>query len=124
MIMPTLDNVTSRITQFVRGNPLITTSIAGITTAGITAGVVSIARRKKSKKKRTTKKRKTKRKTPKKRKKVTRKKCKHTKRKKSGSNKIRKTKNGQPYIILASGKAKFISKKSASLSRKRKGGRY
>lgn len=37
---------------------------------------------------------------------------------------IRMTKNGQPYIILKSGKARFISKKSAAASRKRKGGRY
>lgn len=38
--------------------------------------------------------------------------------------KIRHTKNGQPYIILASGKARFISKRGAKLSHKRKGGRY
>jgi hypothetical protein len=37
---------------------------------------------------------------------------------------IHRTKTGQPYIILASGKARFISKKSARISRKRKGGRY
>jgi len=37
---------------------------------------------------------------------------------------IRMTKNGQPYVIMASGKARFISKRSARLSRKRKGGRY
>jgi hypothetical protein len=37
---------------------------------------------------------------------------------------IRYTKNSQPYIILKSGKAKFISKKSARASRRRKGGRY
>jgi hypothetical protein len=37
---------------------------------------------------------------------------------------IRQTKNGQPYIILASGKAKFIKKSSARKSRKKKGGRY
>lgn len=37
---------------------------------------------------------------------------------------IRYTKNGQPYILLKSGKAKFIKKKSAKLSHKRKGGRY
>lgn len=37
---------------------------------------------------------------------------------------IRHTKTGQPYIILKSGKARFISKKSAKASRKRKGGRY
>jgi len=34
------------------------------------------------------------------------------------------TKNGQPYVILKSGKARFISKRSARLSRRKKGGRY
>jgi len=37
---------------------------------------------------------------------------------------IRMTKNGQPYIILKSGKARFIKKSSARASRKKKGGRY
>ncbi len=37
---------------------------------------------------------------------------------------IRMTKNGQPYVILKSGKARFIKKSSARLARKRKGGRY
>jgi len=37
---------------------------------------------------------------------------------------IRMTKNGQPYVILASGKARFIKKSSAKNSRRRKGGRY
>lgn len=37
---------------------------------------------------------------------------------------IRHTKNGQPYVIMASGKARFISKRSARTSRRRKGGRY
>lgn len=37
---------------------------------------------------------------------------------------IRMTKNGQPYVILASGKARFIKKSSAKRSRKLKGGRY
>jgi len=46
------------------------------------------------------------------------------KRKDTSHRRIRMTKNGQPYIIMASGKARFISKKSARLSRKRKGGRY
>jgi len=40
------------------------------------------------------------------------------------SRRIRMTKNGQPYIILKSGKARFIKKSSARASRKRKGGRY
>lgn len=46
------------------------------------------------------------------------------KRKDTSTRRIRMTKNGQPYVILASGKARFISKKSAKASRKRKGGRY
>ena len=46
------------------------------------------------------------------------------KRKDRSTKRIRMTKNGQPYIILKSGKARFISKRSARLSRKRKGGRY
>jgi hypothetical protein len=37
---------------------------------------------------------------------------------------IRYTKNNQPYIILRNGRARFISKKSVSSSRKRKGGKY
>ena len=37
---------------------------------------------------------------------------------------IRHTKHGQPYIILRSGKARFIKKSSAKRSRKMKGGRY
>lgn len=46
------------------------------------------------------------------------------KRKDTSHRRIRHTKTGQPYIILASGKARFISKKSARTSRKRTGGRY
>lgn len=46
------------------------------------------------------------------------------KRKDTSTRRIRMTKSGQPYIILKSGKARFISKRSARLSRKRKGGRY
>lgn len=37
---------------------------------------------------------------------------------------IRYTKNGQPYVLMASGKARFIKKSSAKRSRKLKGGRY
>jgi len=46
------------------------------------------------------------------------------KRRDRSTRRIRTTKNGQPYVILASGKARFISKSSARNSRKRKGGRY
>ncbi len=75
-------------------------------------------------------------KTPKKRAKTTTKKSKSRKQKNykyartagkgrdTSRKKIRMTKNGQPYVILASGKARFISKSSARRSRKTKGGRY
>ena len=46
------------------------------------------------------------------------------KRRDSSRRRIRYTKNNQPYIILSSGKARFISKRSVSNSRKRSGGRY
>jgi hypothetical protein len=46
------------------------------------------------------------------------------KRKDTSRRRIRYTKNNQPYVIMASGKARFISKRSVSSSRKRKGGRY
>jgi Flp pilus assembly protein TadB len=46
------------------------------------------------------------------------------KRKDTSHKRIRMTKNGQPYVIMASGKARFIKRSSAHNSRKRKGGRY
>jgi membrane protein YqaA with SNARE-associated domain len=46
------------------------------------------------------------------------------KRKDTSHRRIRYTKNNQPYIIMPNGKARFISKRSVSSSRKRKGGKY
>jgi len=46
------------------------------------------------------------------------------KRKDRSHRRIRYTTKGQPYVIGAHGKARFISKKSAHSSYKRKGGRY
>jgi len=46
------------------------------------------------------------------------------KRKDTSRKRIRMTKNGQPYVIQANGRARFISKASARNSRRRKGGRY
>lgn len=37
---------------------------------------------------------------------------------------IRYTSNGQPYVIMASGKARFIKKTGARRAHKTKGGRY
>jgi hypothetical protein len=46
------------------------------------------------------------------------------KRKDRSTRRIRYTKNGQPYVLMRSGKARFIKKKGARLSHRRKGGRY
>lgn len=46
------------------------------------------------------------------------------KRKDRSTKRIRFTKSGQPYVLMASGKARFIKKSSAKNSRRRKGGRY
>lgn len=46
------------------------------------------------------------------------------KRKDTSHRRIRFTKRGQPYIILRSGKARFLKKSSVRRSRKRKGGKY
>jgi len=46
------------------------------------------------------------------------------KRRDTSHRRIRYTKHNQPYIILASGKARFIKKRNVSSSRKRKGGKY
>lgn len=46
------------------------------------------------------------------------------KRKDTSHRRIRFTKNGQPYIIMASGKARFIKRSSMKRSRKLSGGRY
>jgi len=47
---------------------------------------------------------------------------KHTKR--TSHKRIHYTRKGQPYVILRSGKARFIKKSSAKRSKKMKGGRY
>jgi hypothetical protein len=44
--------------------------------------------------------------------------------KRTSHRKIHYTKKGQPFIILASGKARFITKRGAKSAKKRKGGRY
>lgn len=46
------------------------------------------------------------------------------KRRDTSHRRIRYTKNGQPYVIMASGKARFIKKSGAKRSRSRPGGRY
>lgn len=114
--------------DFIRANPVTAgVSLAGGLAAGAT--IVQVVRKKKAatKKKKAAKKKTTKRKS---KKKVVRRKTKqkkpHTagKGKDTSTRRIRYTKNNQPYVILKSGKARFIKKSSAKRSKKRKGGRY
>jgi len=111
------------------GNP-VATAVGGAVvgsalTGAVIGGVAAVKkRRRKTAKKKSTKRRKTvKRKT-------TKRKCSYKYARTAGKGKdrstrrIRMTKNGQPYVILKSGKARFIKKTSACASRRRKGGRY
>jgi hypothetical protein len=114
----------STTTNAIRNHPFLS---GGIGLATLTGGAVAIAGavRKRRKKKTTTKKRKstTTRKTKRKTAKTTaRRRTKASKR--INTKKIYYTKTGQPYIKMASGKARFISKKSAKARKKRKGGYY
>jgi len=90
--------------------------IAGVAVGGTLGAIAgtAIAKRKNSKK----------RKKNKKRKSSNRKKRNNADRKSRSTKRIKYTKNGQPYVLMASGKARFISKRGAKMSKKRKGGRY
>lgn len=96
----------------------------GFTGGALVGGVTGYALGKSSSRK----KRKSKRKTSRKRNSKTRRKrySPYTagKGKDRSTKRIRFTKTGQPYVIMSSGKARFIKKSSARNSRKRKGGRY
>jgi len=122
----------SGVLDTIRENPIVSVgSIAG-TTALVGGGLVIASKLRKSrkkstrKKKRTSKKRKTCRRTKRTKKKRKGRRTPHTagKGRDRSTRRIRMTKNGQPYVILRSGKARFIKKSSARNSRKRKGGRY
>lgn len=98
---------------------------AGVATAvGVTALAVSKSRKKRTKSKPKSRKSSHKRKTRRSKRRITKYARTAGKLKDRSHKIIRMTKSGQPYIILASGKARFISKKSARISRKRRGGRY
>ena len=131
-----LGNVKDTITA----NPIASSVVGGGVALGI-GGLIGASvvkkKRKKSKKKNKSSKKKTKRKGKKlkfgskayRKKYLGKKRKRHYprtagKRKDTSHKRIRMTKNGQPYIILANGRARFIKKRSASMSRKRKGGRY
>lgn len=143
--MGVLDNIKdgiSSIEAVISQNPLASVGVATATGAIVGATATSIIKskaKKRKKKTKTTKKKSKKSKSKgrklkfgspayrkkylsksKKRRKTAR--VKHNKR--TSHKKIRLTKNGQPYVILANGRARFIKRSSASRSRKLKGGRY
>lgn len=107
---------------FARSNPLLSSGIAGVTALGGIATIVRAKRRKTRKKAKS--KRKTRKTTKRKTRKKTKKSCRSRRVVKSRSKRIRLTKNGQPYIILSNGRARFIKRSSASRRRKLKGGYY
>ena len=107
------------------GNPIAAAVGGAVAGAALTGTGIAIASAvKKKRRKSPAKKRSKSRKSSTKRKKSPKYARTAGKRKDTSKRRIRMTKNGQPYVILASGKARFISKKSAKASRKRKGGRY
>lgn len=97
--------------------------------AGVASGVVlgtgilivSGARKKSVKRRKTTTTKRTTKKTTKRKSAIPRSKAKRWYGK-TRSKKIKMTKKGQPYVILANGRARFIKKSRASSMRKRKGG--
>lgn len=117
--------------EFVRKNPVTSAvSVSGGVLAGVTA--VQIIRKKR---KASTKAKKSKRKVskakPRKRKSTSKKRKSKQKKpytarkgKDTSTRRIRFTKNNQPYVILKSGKARFIKKSSVARMRKIKGGKY
>lgn len=125
------------ISGFVRDNAkslAIGGAVLGATAVGATAVGVARSRRKKASTRRKT----TRRKSTSRRKLTARQRMVRRIKKRPGrqspytagarrdrsTRRIRHTKNGQPYVILKSGKARFIKKSSAKASRRRRGGRY
>lgn len=106
-------------TDFVRKNPI--TSGVGVA-GGILAGatIVQIASKRKKKTTTTKKKKKSTKKTTKR--KTTKKPTKRKTTKSKAGGGVYTAKNGTKYIRLANGKVRFISNKSASMRKKRKGG--
>lgn len=112
-------------TNFIKGN--LTAIGAGVGGAALGAGVTLLATHKKSStRRRRRKSHKNKSVRSRSRRSSRRRRTPHTagKRRDRSTKRIRYTKRGQPYVIMASGKARFISSRSASSSRKRKGGKY
>lgn len=118
-----VQGITSDVGGFIKENPLATAVGAGVVGAGVGVGVAALvgssSKKTTRKKSRKSNKRKTKKKKSKQKKPYTAGKNRDRSRKR-----IRYTKNNQPYILLRSGKARFIKKSSVSRRRKLKGGTY
>lgn len=122
-----LDTLQSGITTAigaVKTNPIATAVGVGgtVLAGGIVAAAVVRSKRKKSSKRKNSRKKSSSRRS----RRARRRRTPYTagKAKDRSRKRIRYTKRGQPYVIMASGKARFISLRSAKISRKRKGGRY
>lgn len=129
-----ISNAAGEASEFVRQNPATSAAtIAGgaaATGLGITAIQIIKKRKKSSTSKTKTKKRKTTKRKTKKKKSSSKKRKKQKKpytagkRRDTSTRRIRFTKNNQPYVLLKSGKARFIKKSSVARMRKSKGGKY
>ena len=110
----------------IRNHPAIGGLVGGVAVGAASVGIINVIRakaRKPAKRKTSKTTRKKKRTSTTRRKTTSASKKRRAKALRGASpKKIYKTKNGQPYIKLKSGKARFISKKAASSMRKRKGG--
>lgn len=117
------DILNNPITDFVKANPLASGIGAG---AVLGAGGLAIAGfgRRKSKKRKSRKSKASGRRGRIKHKTSKRGKTKYHKTSHRGSKAVHYTKNGQPYIILRNGRARFIKNSSAKRIKKLKGGRY
>lgn len=124
-VLTSLDRITQPITDFIRGNPLVSTAAVGIGTTGLIAGATTIVRRAKRKKpkKRTTGKRKTARKT-KKRKQPKRKKRRIIRGRGLGRSEIKhsgKGSKGTKVVSFRTKEGKLVRFKTKGTSKRRKG---
>jgi len=122
-LLETIDNTLSQAKQIYDTNKTAVLGGIGAAAAGavLAGGAVALSNRKKTKRRKSSSARGGRKRSC----------AHHHKRKgkrrkgKHGSHRrIHRTKNGQPYVILPNGRARFIKKSSARSSRKRKGGRY
>ena len=126
-----MDNGVGTASEFVRKHPVTSSVAVG---GGILAGVTAVQIiRKKRASSTARKKSHTRRARPKRKKPLSRSKKPKTRQRKpytagkgkdTSTRRIRFTKNNQPYVILKSGKARFIKKSSVARMRKQKGGKY